>query len=147
MCKLLVSATLLLASACATTPASDPASPEISLSTLKTATETLASDRFEGRAPTTAGEELTVNYIAEQFAEAGLRPGNDGSWFQNVPLAENTATPSPLTITGGSEPITFAYRTDFVANSYQLQPQIALENSEMVFVGYGINAPERGWND
>ena len=147
MRKLLVSATLLLASACATTPASDPASPEISLSTLKTATETLASDRFEGRAPTTAGEELTVNYIAEQFAEAGLRPGNDGSWFQNVPLAENTATPSPLTITGGSEPITFAYRTDFVANSYQLQPQIALENSEMVFVGYGINAPERGWND
>ena len=147
MRRLLVSATLLLATACATTPASDVAAPEISLSTLKSATETLASDRFEGRAPTTAGEELTVNYIAERFEQAGLRPGNNGSWFQNVPLAENTATPTALRIAGGSEPMTLAYRTDFVANSYQLQPRIDLENSEMVFVGYGINAPERGWND
>ncbi|HET9428102.1 MAG TPA: M28 family metallopeptidase [Allosphingosinicella sp.] len=144
---LLVSVTLCLATACTTTPDSGSSAPDISLSTLTTATQILASDRFEGRAPTTAGEELTVNYIAERFGQAGLRPGNNGSWFQNVPLAENTATPTALRITGAGEPMNLAYRTDFVANSYQLQPRIELENSEMVFVGYGINAPERGWND
>jgi Zn-dependent M28 family amino/carboxypeptidase len=142
--------TLILAavvSGCTTVPetASEPA--EISLATLTTTTQILSSDRFEGRAPTTPGEELTVNHIAERFREVGLQPGNNGSWFQNVPLAENTATPTALRITGGSQPIAFEYRTDFVANSYQLQPRIELENSEIVFVGYGINAPERGWND
>ena len=133
--------------ACATTPQSSRPAPEISLATLTTATQILSSDRFEGRAPTTPGEELSVNYIAERFQQVGLRPGNNGSWFQNVPLAENTATPTGLRITGGSQPINLTYRTDFVANSYQLQPRIDLENSEMVFVGYGIHAPERGWDD
>ena len=64
-----------------------------------------------------------------------------------MPLAENTASPTSLRITGSSQPIEFAYRTDFVANSYRLQPRIELADSEMVFVGYGINAPERNWND
>jgi Zn-dependent M28 family amino/carboxypeptidase len=147
MRKKLVPALILLTSACATTPEPSVPPAEISLATLTTATQILSSDRFEGRAPTTRGEELTVTYLAERFQEAGVRPGNNGSWFQNVPLAENTATPTPLRITGGSAPITLTYRTDFVANSYQLQSRIDLENSEMVFVGYGINAPERGWND
>ena len=147
MRKFLAPALLLFATACATTTEPSAPAPDISLATLTTATQILSSDRFEGRAPTTPGEELTVNYLAERFQEAGLRPGNNNSWFQNVPLAENTASPTALRITGGSAPISLAYRTDFVANSYQLQPRIDLDNSEMVFVGYGINAPERGWND
>jgi hypothetical protein len=135
----------LLLSGCATTPREDAAAdnrgPAMSLATLTTATQILSSDAYEGRAPTTPGEEKTVSYLAEQFRMAGLQPGNKGSWYQNVPLVENTASPSAMTISGGSTPLTFAYRTDFVANSYQVQPRIDLSNSDLVFVGYGINAP------
>ncbi|PSJ38027.1 M28 family metallopeptidase [Allosphingosinicella deserti] len=119
----------------------------ISLDTLKSATQTMSTDAFEGRAPTTAGEEKAVAFIADQFRKAGLKPGNKGSWYQNVPLVENTASPSQMTIGGGRTPLVFDYRKDFVANTYQVQPRTELAASELVFVGYGINAPERGWND
>ena len=121
--------------------------PAISVDTLKTVTQQLSSDEFEGRAPTTPGEEKSVALIADRFQRAGLQPGNRGSWFQNVPLVETTAAPTALRIAGGKAPLTFNHRTDMVANSYQVQPSIALDNSEILFVGYGINAPERGWND
>jgi Zn-dependent M28 family amino/carboxypeptidase len=148
---LAVGAALLLAG-CAATPRAERAAqgydgPPISLATLTTATQILASDEFEGRAPTTPGEDKTVRFLADQFQKAGLQPGNKGKWFQDVPLVETVATPGALTISGGTAPITLAHRTDFVANSYQVQPRVELANSEMVFVGYGINAPERGWND
>jgi Zn-dependent M28 family amino/carboxypeptidase len=135
---------------CATAPGQVPiagSQPEISLDTLKTVTQQLASDEFEGRAPTTAGEEKAVALIADRFRAAGLQPGNNGGWYQSVPLVETNATPTPLRITGGSTPLEFAYRTEMVANSYQVQPRIDLTDSEIIFVGYGINAPERGWND
>jgi Zn-dependent M28 family amino/carboxypeptidase len=143
---------LPLLAACAQTgtregAAARMAPPQISQATLATVTQILSSDEYEGRAPTTPGEEKTVRLISERFRAAGLQPGNKGSWFQEVPLVETTATPTALRITGGNAPLTFQYRTDMVANSYQVQPRIALENSDIVFVGYGINAPERGWND
>jgi Zn-dependent M28 family amino/carboxypeptidase len=146
-----IAAALLLAG-CATSRDSAPAQrpysgPPISLATLTTATQILSSDEYEGRAPTTKGEEKTVAYIARRFGQAGLQPGNKGSWYQNVPLVESLATPTPLAISGGGAPMTFAHRTDFVANSYQVRPKVDVRDSEMVFVGYGINAPERGWND
>ena len=142
-------ASLILAAACTTVPSTERAAapPQISLGTLKTATQTLSSDAFEGRAPTTRGEELAVPYIAERFRQAGLQPGNHGSWFQNVPMVETTATPTPLRVSGGNGPLAFNYRTDMVANTYQVQPHVAVENSDIVFVGYGINAPEKNWND
>jgi Zn-dependent M28 family amino/carboxypeptidase len=145
-------ATALALAGCASTPREQSTAqgydgPPISLATLTTATQILASDDYEGRAPTTAGEEKTVAFIADQFKKAGLQPGNKGSWFQNVPLVETTATPGAMTIAGGSAPLTLTQRADFVANSYQTQPRVDLKNSEMVFVGYGIRAPERGWND
>jgi Zn-dependent M28 family amino/carboxypeptidase len=121
--------------------------PPISVSTLTTATQILSSDAFEGRAPTTPGEEKTVSYISERFREAGLRPGNNGSWYQDVPVVETVATPTPLRISGGTSPLTFNYRSDMVANTYRTRERVSLDNSEIVFVGYGINAPERGWND
>jgi Zn-dependent M28 family amino/carboxypeptidase len=149
-----------LAAACApatttTQPASPPpaiaplppAEPEISVETLKEVTRELSSDAFEGRAPTTPGEFKTLEYIEERFAVAGLQPGNKGSWRQPVKLVETTAEPTPLRITGGKAPLVLNYRADMVANSYQVQPKIELKGSEIVFVGYGINAPERGWND
>ena len=144
-------AAALLLAGCATSrgraPAAPPTNPAISLATLTTVTQILSSDEYEGRAPTTAGEAKTVAYVADRFRKAGLQPGNKGSWFQDVPLVESTATPTALTVTGGAAPIVLNQRADFVANSYQVQPKIDLRDSEMVFVGYGINAPERGWND
>ena len=120
----------------------------ISVDTLKTLTQTLSSDAFEGRAPGTAGEEKTLAYLAEQFAKAGLKPGNNGSWFQDVPLVELTAkNVSPLTFTGAGAPLALQFGTDIVVGSYRGSPKIAVKDSDVVFVGYGINAPEKGWND
>ncbi len=122
--------------------------PLIDIATLKTMTQTLSSDAFEGRAPTTAGEEKTVAYLIAQMKRAGLKPGNKGSWTQDVPLVEMTAAPDmQLAISGGAKPLSFAYKTDMVAASYRIVPKTEIRNSELVFVGFGINAPERGWND
>jgi Zn-dependent M28 family amino/carboxypeptidase len=144
-------AAALLLAACATSrerTAQNPSSPPaLSLATLTTATQILSSDDYEGRAPTTKGEDKAVAYIAERFRQAGLQPGNKGSWYQDVPMVEVSTTPSRLGVTGGSAPLDFSWRTDFVANTFQVTPGVELKDSEMVFVGYGINAPERGWND
>lgn len=122
--------------------------PAIDEALLKSLTERLSSDEFEGRAPGTPGEEKTLAALVAAFERAGLKPGNSGSWFQDVPLVELTASNvQPLTITGGRTPLSFGYRTDMVVGTYRLDPTIALTDSEVVFVGYGVNAPERGWND
>ncbi len=137
-----------LAALITATPALAQQAPQISVETLKSVTKELSSDAYEGRAPTTAGETKTIDYLVERFAAAGLKPGNKGQWTQDVPIVEITATNvSPFTVTGGKAPVTFNYRTDIVAGTYRVVPQIALNNSELVFVGYGINAPEKGWND
>jgi Zn-dependent M28 family amino/carboxypeptidase len=121
---------------------------DISIDTLKSVTKELSSDAYEGRAPTTAGEEKTLTYLVERFQRAGLKPGNNGSWFQDVPLVELTAqNVKPLVFTGGKTPISLDYRKDMVLASYRVVPHSELKNSDVVFVGYGINAPERGWND
>ena len=130
------------------TQGSGTAEPRFSEDMLKRITRELSSDAFQGRAPVTEGETLTVNYLIREFQNAGLQPGNRGSWTQDVPLVEISATNNPsLRITGGREPLTFNYRTDLVATSYRAQPRVSFDNSDVVFVGYGINAPERGWND
>jgi hypothetical protein len=121
--------------------------PSISLATLKGITETLSSDAFEGRAPGTPGEEKSIKLIAERMAAAGLKPGNQGSWFQDVPIVEITAGDMKLDVAGGSKPLSFAYKTDFVGGTYRQSGKIDVKDSSVVFVGYGINAPERGWND
>ncbi len=120
----------------------------VSIETVKEATRVLSSDAFEGRAPGTPGEEKTLAYLAEQFAKAGLKPGNKGSWFQDVPLVEITSrNVSPLTFTGAGSPIALNYGPDMVVATYQVTPKSVVANSDVVFVGYGINAPEKGWND
>jgi len=122
--------------------------PDINLNTLKTVTRTLSSDAFEGRAPTTPGEEKAIPYLIDQMRRAGLKPGNNGSWTQDVPMVEITASPDMvLAIDGGRAPIRLAYKTDMTAATYRVVPRIDIRDSEMVFVGYGINAPEKGWND
>ncbi|MGP1283502.1 MAG: M28 family metallopeptidase [Parasphingopyxis sp.] len=130
-------------------PAVAPAAPQISLETLRGLTETMSSDAFEGRAPGTPGEEMTVSLLAERFAAAGLQPGNNGSWFQEVPLVEINANPetAALSYTANGETVTLAYGSHMVIGTPRVVPEIAVEDAELVFVGYGINAPERGWND
>ncbi|MEG3091369.1 M28 family metallopeptidase [Sphingomonas sp. PB1R3] len=122
--------------------------PAISVDTLKTVTQTLSSDEYEGRAPTTPAEDKTVTYIVDRFQKAGLKPGNKGSWTQDVPMVEITANDvQPFTIRGKGAPISLAYRTDMVVGTYRVSPRIDVKDSEMVFVGYGITAPEKGWDD
>lgn len=144
----------LLITACTSPPqgreriTSPPSQPLISVTTLKDVTRTLSDDSFEGRAPATSAEEKTVTYIAERFAKAGLQSGGpDDGWYQQVPLVELTTNPSSLNFTGGKTPLILAYRTDMMIGTYQARPRTEVKDSETVFVGYGINAPERGWND
>jgi Zn-dependent M28 family amino/carboxypeptidase len=107
----------------------------------------LASDEFEGRAPGTKGEELSVKYINDQFKQIGLKPGNpDGTYTQEVPLAGIEGEPRMSFITS-DKTIDLKYPDDFIASSARLQPEIKIDNSDVVFVGYGVVAPEYGWDD
>ncbi len=116
-------------------------------------TRTLSSDAFEGRAPGTEGERLTVDYVSRSFAAAGLEPGvtlPDGtrSWVQETQLSAATLTNTPtLTLRGRDGAREYAYATQFSAWTRRLEPLVNVENAELVFVGYGVNAPELGWND
>jgi len=107
----------------------------------------LASDEFEGRAPGTAGEEKTVAYLTAELQKIGLQPGNpDGSFVQQVPSVGFTATPM-LAFSVGGQRSELTAGTDFVAASHRLEPDVAVRDSAVVFVGYGIVAPEYGWDD
>jgi len=110
--------------------------------------EILSSDDFEGRFPASPGEEKTIKFLKEEFEKVGLKPGNGDSFFQEVPLVEITASPqTKLVVTGGKKPLEFAYGDDFVGVTLRVQEKVAVENSDMVFVGYGIVAPEYQWDD
>jgi Zn-dependent M28 family amino/carboxypeptidase len=110
--------------------------------------ETLASDEFEGRAPASPGGEKTVEYIKSRFMEIGLKPANGNSYLQAVPLMEITGSGfSPLTVSGNGEDLSLSYLDDMVVGTYRMQESVTLENSELVFAGYGIVAPEYDWND
>ena len=109
---------------------------------------TLSSDEFAGRGPFQIGEEKTLAYLENAFKEAGTQPGNNGSWYQAVPMVEiSTSVPATMTVSAGDETIELEYRTDFVAFSQHLTDEISLESSEIVFAGYGVVAPEYDWND
>jgi Zn-dependent M28 family amino/carboxypeptidase len=109
----------------------------------------LSSDEFEGRAPGTKGEELAVNYIVERFKAAGVEPGvPGGTWTQPVPLVGITPTKiSPLTVSRAGRTQSFRPRDQVVAFSPRVTDAVSVANSEMVFVGYGVQAPEFNWDD
>jgi Zn-dependent M28 family amino/carboxypeptidase len=110
---------------------------------------TLASDEFEGRAPGSRGERLTVDHLVEEFARAGLQPGFGDSFLQPVPMVELTnQSRSDIEIAGAGDAMTLSYPDDMIIGSRRLGPgPHAVEGSELVFVGYGIVAPEYDWND
>lgn len=108
----------------------------------------LADDSLQGRKPFTPGEVKAINYISSEFKKEGLEPGNNGSYFQDVPMVEVTSMPAAgLTVSGGKTNISLDYLTDFVASTRQELPEVQLNNSPLVFAGYGVVAPEYHWND
>jgi Zn-dependent M28 family amino/carboxypeptidase len=110
-------------------------------------TQRLASDGFEGRGPGTRGEDSTVAYLTSEFQRMGLAPGNpDGSFVQTVEMVGFTASPSAAISAGGSA-IPLRFPDDYVAVTRHEQPQTNVVNSDLVFVGYGVVAPEYGWDD
>ncbi len=109
----------------------------------------LAADSLLGRLPGTSGEEKTVAYLAAQFKALGLKPGNtDGSYIQKVPLVGITPDgKSSLVFAGGGATRTLKWHDDFVAWTKHVAPEAKLDRSELVFVGYGVEAPEFNWDD
>jgi Zn-dependent M28 family amino/carboxypeptidase len=129
------------------------AGPPLSADALMQHIRVLASDEFEGRAPGTNGERLTIDYIERMYADAGLQPGvtlPDGtrSWRQETTLVAATLTNTPtLSLSGRDGARDYAYATNFSAWTRRLQPTVSVENAPLVFVGYGVVAPELNWND
>jgi hypothetical protein len=129
-------------------PTAEAGVPEVPLALMKDVIAKLSSDEFEGRAPATPAEAKTTAEIIARFQAAGLQPGNNGQWLQPVPTVEITAkNPSPLKVGGPAAQLSFAFGTDYVAGSYRVTPQTRISDSELVFVGYGIVAPELGWTE
>ena len=123
--------------------------PEISAEDFSAHLRVLASDDFGGRQPGSAGEDKTVAYLREQFLRLGLQPGNGDSFFQTVPMVEtqtNSAT-SKIQVKVAGKPRAMAFGEQMVMGSRSGKPDVEVKDSPMVFVGYGVNAPEAGWND
>ncbi|MCF3652195.1 M28 family peptidase [Synoicihabitans lomoniglobus] len=124
-----------------------PAAPKPSVERLHDIIATLSSDEFEGRSPGTAGEEKTVAYLNNAFVTMGLEPGNpDGSYLQDVGLVGIRST-TELNFTAGDTTLAPTLVNDYIAISKRVTAQISGKASEVVFLGYGVQAPEFDWDD
>ncbi|HEX7348109.1 MAG TPA: M28 family metallopeptidase [Rhodanobacteraceae bacterium] len=126
------------------------ASPAITASSMKAYDKAISSDAMDGRAPGTQGAKLATAWIVQQMKAIGLEPGDHGSWFQKVPtvstaLVNGNAMQLDVTEDGATQ--TFNYGTDMVAVTLQAKPHVAIKDSPIVFVGYGVDAPQWHWND
>jgi Zn-dependent M28 family amino/carboxypeptidase len=138
----------LLLTACTTQPKVPPPTTDIDETVFRTHLRVLSSDDFEGRKPGTPGEEKTVAYLVEQFRKLGLKPGNGESYVQPVPMVEILAgADASLSIAGRTGAVKLAYGKDMVIWTKRAVPETELKHSDLVFVGYGIVAPEYAWND
>ncbi|MGE3309144.1 MAG: M28 family peptidase [Limisphaerales bacterium] len=133
----------------ATPPPQETALGTITAEDLLRHTRVLASDEFEGRAPGSPGEELTVRYLADQFQKLGLEPaGPGGSWFQPVALRGiRSAVQTTVSLSKGGATESWVFPQDVVGWSPRMQSRVTVPESELVFVGYGVVAPEYGWDD
>jgi len=115
---------------------------------LDAAIRTLSSDAFEGRYPSSPGETRTIEFLSREFARVGAIPGDGLSYYQDVPMLKITNDRQGiLTFAGGKSPLALTYGNDFIGFTPQFKEKIAVQDSETVFVGFGIVAPEYGWND
>jgi Zn-dependent M28 family amino/carboxypeptidase len=143
-------ALLTLLAACSTArTAREQAAEAITEDLYRRHVQTLAADDFEGRGPGSPGGKKAVEYIEQQFLELGLQPVSGGSYRQPVPLVEITAMQgsSYLSFEGGGRRLGLVLGEDMVVGTRRLQPAVSIAASDVVFVGYGIVAPEYGWND
>lgn len=125
-----------------------PALKSIDENKLKSRIATLASDEFLGRAPASLGEERTIKYLEDQFKENGLKPGNNKSYFQEIPLVEIVSDPSmKMIINSSTDKLNLTFAEDFVVGTSRVVENISVKNSDLIFAGYGIVAPEYNWND
>lgn len=141
---------LLLLAACQPTITPDTAQLDITVESLKQHVLVLADDSMQGRAPASPGEEKTVAYLISQFEAMGLKPGAaDGSYIQDVPvMAQTTHRDAQLKITQGGRAVeSYTFGPDFVISPYAAFTELDIANAELVYVGYGIQAPEEGWDD
>jgi Zn-dependent M28 family amino/carboxypeptidase len=124
--------------------------PEITAGDFAAHLRVISSDEYDGRKPGTLGERLTTNYIIEQFKRMGLAPGNKGEWVQTVPAVSTELTGQDslkLDVAEGGGTESFAFGNDMVVGTLQAKADVSLKDSDIVFVGYGVNAPESQWND
>ncbi|MBD3584761.1 M28 family peptidase [Salinimonas sp. HHU 13199] len=146
MVKKLIAGAVLLSSSMAVNAAENTLSEigqSLNLDNFREDVKTLASDEFEGRAPLSAGEDKTIDYLVKQFKEIGLKPAFGDSYIQNVPLARILAD-QDFSLKMGD--LTFENGSEFVARTQRISETVKI-NNDVVFVGYGINAPEYDWND
>jgi len=141
----LAAAAVLLASGAGQAQDSGPIDP----ARLSQITQVLASDEFMGRAPGGPGEQKTLDYLIAQFKEVGLEPGGqNGGWTQKVPLVRfqmgNNVT---LKIAGGGKPVSLRQGQEVMVNTQRPVKRVKIDKVPLVFVGYGVSAPERGWDD
>ncbi len=129
--------------------ASAPPAVKIDPASILERTKALSADEFEGRKPGTKGEELTVKYLEDEFRKLGLKPGHtDGTYVQKVPLVGITGSNTqPLTITKGTEKRTFKWSDEVVAWSKHVADSASIKDSDVIFAGYGVTAPEYNWDD
>ena len=109
----------------------------------------ISSDEYEGRGPSTAGDTKTREYLAKQMGEIGLVPAaQDGAWEQPFDMVSvNTLPPEGWTFEGHGKTVSFEFYEDFMINGYNQQPRAEVKDAEVIFAGYGIQAPEFGWDD
>ncbi len=144
----LLSAAVMLFGAPALAQSTDQAT-EISAEEITRTVKTMTLDQFEGRAPGTAGEDRTIGYLIGRFEALGLEPGGvDGSWTQPVPLLHTAlGKPETLSITSKGKATALNAGKDIYVSTLQPRDRVTVEDADMVFVGYGVTAPERGWDD
>ena len=126
-----------------------PLTPPINVERISEITRVLASDEFQGRSMGSAGEDKTIAYLIEQFRAAGLEPGGEnGGWTQAVPLIQTQLqAPVSASIRQGGRTRTLKWPEDIYFSTERAVDSATNANAPMVFVGYGVHAPERGWDD
>ena len=126
-----------------------PPAPHVDMGRMSDVTRMLASDAFQGRAPGTPGEDRTIPYLIEQFKAAGLEPaGENGGWTQEVPLIHTQLkAPVGVSVAQGGQTLRLNFPDDIYLGTTRPVDRVAIVNAPMVFVGYGVTAPERGWDD
>src|SRR6476619_3928744 len=131
------------------TVAAAPPTAHVDMQRMSDFTRTLASDEFQGRAPGTPGEGKTIPYLIAQFKAAGLEPaGEHGGWTQEVPMI-HTQLKAPVTVSvvQGGQTLPLRFPEDIYLGTTRAVDRVAIASAPMVFVGYGVTAPERGWDD